>query len=252
MDPHRPYGIDLDDPAFCDPVSEAEVRDLMSKAGIHPEDVSEDEGRRIIDLYDSDLRYTSTQITRLLNELESLDVWDETAIVFTADHGEEFNDHGYYFHRNRPYDELIHVPLIVKHPDRVNDDSVREQRELLDIAPAICEWHGASVPNAFLGTPLFEGQPREVVATGSFVEQDHVVAGRWDDWKYIDVGRSEMELFDLTTDPDENSNVAREYLDKCEAFAARIPDAVFEGKPVSVEVDDETVQQRLADLGYME
>ena len=253
MDPHRPYGIDVDDPTFCDPVDEDRIRDLMSKAGVSPGDITPEERELIVDLYDSDLRYTSEHLARLFDGFEELGLWDDLGLVFTADHGEEFGDHGYYYHRNRPYDELIHVPLVVKRPDGVERGGVVEdQRELLDVAPTICRWHEAETPDAFRGSSLFEGDSRQVIATGSFVEQGHVVAGRWDSWKYISVEDGETELFDLTADPGETRNVAAQNEERVEEFGRTIPGSVFEGEPVSVDASEEQVRERLADLGYLE
>jgi arylsulfatase A-like enzyme len=253
MDPHRPYGIDVDDPAFGEPATDEEIRDLMSKAGVSPEDITPSERERLIDLYDSDIRYTSEHVSRLLDGFENLDIWEETGIVFTADHGEEFGDHGYYYHRNRPYDELLHVPLVVKFPTGCKEQNeVDSQRELLDVAPTLCAWHDVEPPSEFLGKPLFEEGQRQVVATGSFIEQDHVVAGRWDGWKYISVQDTDTELFDLTADLFEKRDIAGDHPNTIAEFEQGIPDSVFMGESVSVEAEDNEVRQRLADLGYME
>ena len=169
------------------------------------------------------------------------------------DGGEEFGDHGYYYHRNRPYDELIHVPLIVKSPSGCEErDAIDSQRELLDVAPTLCAWHDIEPPSEFLGKPLFEEGRRKVVATGSFVEQSHVVGGQWDGWKYISVQDTDTELFDLMTDPSEKRDVAGDHPDTIAKFKQEIPDSVFAGESVSVDADDDDVRQRLADLGYME
>lgn len=253
MDPHRPYGIDVEEPEFGEPPAESEIRDLISKAGIHPNKVTDAERERMIDLYDSDIRYTSEHVSRLFDMFEELGIWEETGFVFTADHGEEFAEHGYYYHRNRPYDELLHVPLVVKSPANGNGGrTVSVQRELLDVAPSLCSWHGAEVPEEFRGVRLSDGEERQVVATGSFVEQDHVVAGRWDGWKYIAVGGTETDLFDLNADPDETRDVSDEHAHVIEEFETAIPGAVFAGEPVTIETDDEDVRRRLEGLGYLE
>jgi arylsulfatase A-like enzyme len=262
MDPHRPYGIDLDDPAFAEAVDETEIRELMSKAGIRPKAITDEERRRMIDLYDSDLRYTSVHLDRLLDGFEDLGIWNETGLVFTSDHGEEFGEHGYYFHRNRPYDELIRVPLIAVPPgcdaefdgNADIEDEVSAQRELLDVVPTLCEWHGADPAEQFRGTPLFKGEERRVIATGSFVEQGHVVAGRWDGWKYVHVEDADTTLYDLAADPGERRDVAADHPETVTTFERTIPDPVFEGESVSSSDTDADgdVQQRLADLGYLE
>jgi arylsulfatase A-like enzyme len=253
MEPHRPYGINVEDPAFGESAGDDEIHELMSKAGVHPDTITDRERERIVDLYDSDIRYTSRQVSRLLDALSDCGVWEETAVVFTADHGEEFDDHGHYFHRNRPYDELIRVPLVVRRPERDGGRVVEAQRELLDLAPTLCGWHGGDIPDVFRGAPLFSEGDREVIATGGFVEEGNVVAGRWDGWKYISAEGGTTELFDLTEDPGEKRDVAAENGGVVGTFERAIPDAVFEGGPVSVEAAQEgAVRQRLEDLGYLE
>lgn len=253
MEPHRPYGINVEDPVFGDPIGDDETHELMSKAGTHPKTITDQERDRMVDLYDSDIRYTSQQVSRLLDALLDCGIRNETAVVLTADHGEEFSDHGYYFHRNRPYDELIHVPLVVNHPDEDGDRHIENQRELLDLAPTFCEWHGIRAPVVFRGTPLFSGDDREVIATGGFVEEGNVVAGRWNEWKYIFAEGSVTELFDLSEDPGETRDIAGERVEIVESLERAIPDAVFEGDPVSIETAEEgEVRERLADLGYLE
>ncbi|WP_135662758.1 sulfatase [Halorhabdus rudnickae] len=252
MDPHRPFCMHISDPAYVDRhLSSDEIHDLMSRAGITPESLSDSERGLIRDLYDSELRYTSEQISRLVAGLRKQGRWDGAQVIFTADHGEEFGEHGYYFHRNRPYDELIHVPLFVRGPNTAGG-TVTEQRELLDVAPTICAAHGGTVPPAFLGRPLHEDGDRQVIATGSFRDSTPVVAGRWNGWKYIGAGK-ETELYNLSEDPDENANVADQRADRVAEFQQEIPTRLCEDDHSNVPTDtDEAVTERLADLGYLE
>lgn len=252
MDPHRPFCMHIDDPRYGNvDLSSSQIHNLMSQAGIDPESLSESDRNLLRDLYDSELHYTSKQIRRLADGLHEQGRWDDAQVIFTSDHGEEFGEHGYYFHRNRPYDELIHVPLLVRGPE-TEGDSVSEQRELLDVAPTICAAHGVEPPSTFLGHPLDDGKPRRVVATGSFSDSEPVVAGRWDGWKYIEAGK-ETELYDLETDPGETSSVADNHTERVAAFKNEIPSRLRNENHSSVPTDtDEDVEDRLADLGYLE
>jgi arylsulfatase A-like enzyme len=263
MDPHRPYGIDLDSPAYTDRADEDEIRQLMSKAAIHPDTLTSAEQERIVDLYVSDIRYTSRHVARLFDGLRERSLWTDTDIVVTADHGEEFGDHGFYFHRNRPYDELIHVPLFIKRAtterrtildmSKTNTGGVvNEQRELLDIAPTLCTFHDVDPPAAFEGTNLFTGTDRTVVATGSFRDNHPVVGVRRDGWKYIRADDG-PELYQLTTDPDEQTNVAADHRDRGEHLETFVPTAAVgsgdDHRPNCESVSPE-VADRLQQLGY--
>jgi arylsulfatase A-like enzyme len=250
LDPHRPYGIDLDDPAYGERVDLSEIQNLMSKAGIHPSFVTDAERKRIIDLYDSDLRYTSQAIDRLFDELEELDIWDDTAVICTSDHGEEFGEHKNYFHRNVPYDEILHVPLFVKAPSYTND-VVTDPRELLDIAPTICEVMNIE-EQMFHGIPLSCADDRQIIATGSFAELGPVVAGRWGGWKYISTADGE-EVYNLRADPSEQQNLVDERSEVVSRYRNSIPDYLFEKSQDSFEqTNNKAVEERLRGLGYLE
>lgn len=252
MDPHRPFCMHIDDPAFSnETLSNDDIHALMSRAGIEPGKITEDERELLVDLYDSELKYTSDEIARLFDGLRDRGRWEDAQVIFTADHGEEFGEHGYYFHRNRPYDELIHVPLVVRRSSE-SEGRISEQRELLDIAPTICEFHGVSPPTSFIGRSLFDPGNRQVIATGSFRDSVPVVGARWEDWKYIEAD-DEKELYDLDTDPTESENVAKENPDRVSRFGNELPNRLYYEDHSAVPTNaSEEVSQRLEDLGYLE
>jgi len=250
LDPHRPYGIDLNNPAYGERVDQSEIRNLMSKAGVKPSSVTDTERKSMIDLYDSDLRYTSQAIGRLFAKLEELDIWGDTALICTSDHGEEFGEHGNFFHRNVPYDEILHVPLFVKAPN-YTEDVVAGPRELLDIAPTICEIVNIE-EQIFDGIPLSCTDSRQIIATGSFTESGPVVAGRWDGWKYISTASRE-ELYNLQEDSSEQQDLADQHSEIASRYRDAIPDYLFEEAQLSPkQTDNETVEEWLRGLGYLE
>jgi len=251
MDPHRPFTAHVDDPAYAPDLEADEIHDLMSRAGITPEAVDDADRDLLVDLYDSELRYLDGHLRRLFDGLVAADRWRDAQVIFTADHGEEFGEHGRYYHRNRPYDELLAVPLVVRGPT-LSPGEVVEQRELLDVAPTVCAAHGVDAPSGFLGRPLAEGPPREVVATGSFRDPVPVVAVRADGWKFIEVD-DHTELYDLGRDPAEQESVAADQPERASAMAGKVPVRLREEDHSAVPVgDDERVTERLAELGYLE
>lgn len=73
-------------------------------------------------MYDSALRYVDGQIGRLVNHLQHAGVWDETILVVTADHGEALFERGVYGHQyHNMFDELLHIPLLVRTPEETTD-----------------------------------------------------------------------------------------------------------------------------------
>ncbi len=105
---------------------------------------SEKEQQDIVALYDGEIRYTDKYlIAPLLKKLKDLGLYDNTLIVLTSDHGEEFLDHGSWLHAHTLYNELIRVPLLIKYPRSKNkgkriDTIVRS----IDIVPTILEAAG--------------------------------------------------------------------------------------------------------------
>ena len=269
MDAHRPYGIQDSAPAYVDgPVDGTDIVDLMRRAGTSPESISDAEHQEMVNRYDSGLRYCSRHLRRLFEALHDRNLWTSSTVIFTSDHGEEFGEHGHYFHRNYPYDELIHVPMLVKRADEdgrgendedtvlnqeAEDRTVTAQRELLDLAPTICGFHDISVSGlSFLGTPLFQGGSRTVIALGQPGMDKPGVAVRTDDWKYIHTDTA-RQLYDLSTDPGEDQNVIDERPETAGRLRRLIPSYLFGRDTKSPRPpEDDIEREQLAALGYME
>lgn len=254
MEAHRPYGIHDDRPAYLDgPVDENTIQELMKTAGTAPEEISDSQRRLMIDLYDSDLRYCSHHLSRLFDVLEAENLWERTNLLFSSDHGEEFGEHDLFFHRNYPYDELIHVPLIVKPADETPGHRVAGQRELLDIAPTICSFYGIEPAEySFLGTHLYEGDGRNVIVLGQPGMEIPAVSIRTEEWKYIHTN-DEAQLYDLPEDPGEQTNVVEQNPQVAARLRRMIPERLFDRdtktpRPPKDEVD----REQLDALGYVE
>ncbi|GAA0285780.1 sulfatase-like hydrolase/transferase [Halobacterium noricense] len=254
MEAHRPYGVHDDDPKYLDsPVDEDEIKRLMKRAGVNPGKVSEEEWGLLRDLYDSDLRYCSRHIERLFNSIKDMGIWKDLNIFFSSDHGEEFYEHGGSFHRNYPYDELMHVPLLAKSPVLDAPDRVTEMRELLDIAPTI---HSIHLPDEdrdeFMGTPLDEDADRHVFALGQPGDSAPAVAYRTEEWKLI-WGEDRQQLYDLESDPREQNNLIEADPDMASKLREEIPHSLKtrEVKPPR-EPESDVDRERLEALGYLE
>jgi arylsulfatase A-like enzyme len=100
MDPHDPY--------FRHPY---DGHGIARAANQHPTPAM---AKEMHELYKGEIAYLDHSFGRLLEKLEALGLYDDAVIVLTADHGEEFLDHGGFWHGLTLYDEQIHVPLLVK------------------------------------------------------------------------------------------------------------------------------------------
>lgn len=262
MDVHHPYVPPAEhQQQFREkPIGERRAIKLRRKLIERPDAVTDNELSELLDLYDAEIRYTDAQIDRLLSAVD--DSWDrsETLVAVTADHGEEFYDHGGVSHSATFYDEVLHVPMVVDGPriEGQYDDLVG----LLDVAPTLVEYADLSIPDSYRGhslCSLFEDgtwERTEVVGDWEDLDTGEVrLAVRTHDWKYIERD-ARPELYDLNADPDEQDNVVDDHPDVVTEFEALLDDhrAAVDATAEdigSVEMD-ESVKERLRELGYKE
>jgi arylsulfatase A-like enzyme len=106
----------------------------------------------ILSLYDAGIRWADLQIGRLVQKLRELKVWDQCAVAITADHGEEFLDHGGRFHSPLAlHEELVHVPLLLHVPEYSQRCDIDSPVGLIDLAPTLLDVLGLSIPASFRG-----------------------------------------------------------------------------------------------------
>lgn len=269
MDPHEPYGY-FDSvrasPFLNRPIEEfdpSHVEEIAKRARQDPDSISERERQSLIDLYDGYIRFFDEHVGRLFDELRQRGVYEETQVIVTADHGEEFGEHGMYYHHNKPYDELIHVPLLVKSPvveSGIRSDQVRH----IDIAPTVAASHG-------LNTEVFDGQSlgtdtgdRLVVALGTDrpyvdISSRPFAALRYPAWKVIHHDDEPIELYNLEKDSGERTNVASEYPERTAELHEELVgylewsgDDAEASRSAALEDEGEVVREHLSDLGYLE
>ncbi len=175
---------------------------------------NEADRKKIIALYDASIHYVDDQIGRVFEALEANGRLDRTLIVVSADHGEEFWDHGRFFHGQSLYDELLHVPLIVRLPRADEAGSVIERPvRSIDIAPSILEWLSLPRPDGFTGGSLAEaiakpnedGEPLFATATQAQFPTRYAVRTRTQKLiESLDTGK--RELYRVDRDPAEKND----------------------------------------------
>jgi arylsulfatase A-like enzyme len=105
-------------------------------------------------LYDREIRYTDDAIAQLFETLESLDLLEQTVVVFTSDHGEEFLEHGFLGHGAHLHPEVLRVPLILRGPGLAHGRRVAEPVGHVDLMPTLLELLGVPVPEGLMGRSL--------------------------------------------------------------------------------------------------
>ncbi len=96
-------------------------------------------------LYDGGVSQADRQFGRFVEMLRFLNLYEDSLIIFTSDHGEEFNEHGGFDHSRTLFEELLRVPMIIKLPRQDRGGSrISERVSIIDIAPTVLEIAGAS------------------------------------------------------------------------------------------------------------
>ena len=163
-------------------------------------------------LYDGGIRYTDQILGELFSALEKTGFLDNAVVIITADHGEEFGEHGGVLHGGKLYEELLHVPLIVFGTGI--EQGVVDPRlvSLVDVAPTILAAAGLPIPERMEGRDLLGGpspaawQEQRIFA--QYGSQLYCV--RTPRWKLIYRPADErVLLFDLRHDSSERRNLVQ-------------------------------------------
>jgi len=218
LDPHMPYSPPAEYLPKIDPpprIGNSFYSATDIRAGIIAPDLTEREWIR--QLYRSEIKYVDDNVERIIKTLKQLHCYEETLIIVTSDHGEEFWEHGNFEHGQSLYNELLHVPLIIKLPKIFSHE--KPQRfshnvSLQSLFPTLldlCEYPDSiSLPYPSLRYVWDQEKPFQsppIFSSGIYYYDDRqsVIQG---DEKYIRnltiPGRD--EFFNLKADPEEKSS----------------------------------------------
>jgi arylsulfatase A-like enzyme len=152
MEPHDPY--------FEHPNIDGSGSDEYNGTGFaraeveHPDPSLADYLKGV---YEDEITFMDRRLTPFVEWLKSSGHYDNTLIVFTADHGEEFFEHKGWWHGTTLYDEQIHVPMMVKLPEQdLAGTRVPWQVRSIDLAPTITTALGLEAPDEWEGSDLIE------------------------------------------------------------------------------------------------
>lgn len=263
MDPHSPYLPPSPyDRLFywgdeCDPANKS-MEPVMSFgpfrdffAAWMPPGISDAEFVKAS--YDGAIAYMDACLGRLLQQLESRGVAEETIVVLTSDHGETLYDHDCFFDHHGLYDCTLHVPMIIRYRGRVPAGRrVKGMCRHADLLPTLLELAGmdGAVPGDVTGRSLM-GLVNGEASTG---DELYLTEATWmrkhgwrtPDWKLIVAlepdfhFKPEVELYDLRADPAEEVNLAHARPDVVADLRSRMEVHIAErtkatGRPAPVE-----------------
>ncbi|MGI9432430.1 MAG: sulfatase-like hydrolase/transferase [Myxococcota bacterium] len=259
MDPHDPY--------FEHPYSGVGI---ARAANQHP---PADQAAEMARLYRGEIEYLDARFGELIAELERLGLYDDMVIALVSDHGEEFQEHGGWWHGTTLFEEQIHVPLLVKWaagaPGARPDERDHVAR-LIDVAPTLLHQAGATVPETMQGVDLASDlAARNDRDRMHFAEEDHegnvLRSIRTESWKLIEAnagnprGLPEKALYDVSGDRAELENLydqpgatetlpeLKKHLEGQQKFAEA--HQVGSGEAASISEEEEAA---LRALGYIE
>ncbi|HLI47370.1 MAG TPA: sulfatase [Chthonomonas sp.] len=191
--------------------------------------------------YDAEIAYLDACLAHLITHLDALGLSEDTCLVITADHGEELDEHGCWFDHHGLYDTNVHIPLILRCPGLLPSGvRIGGLTQMLDLAPTILDILGLgdlAEREGMMGRsliPLIHSPSSTQRGTTDWI---HITENTWmkkrgirtATWKLIvpletpDLhGRSEVELYDLTNDPGELTNVAETYPEVTEQLKAKL------------------------------
>ncbi len=254
-----------DGKALTDASREAGVSIAKGEAAAIPEVVD-----WFRDLYDAEIRYTDDQLGRLWTWLAESGHGEDTIVVVVSDHGEGLGEHGRMGHGHVLYDELIHILFILRIPALIEVPFERAGRipdvvRLVDVMPTLLELLALDPGDLPLQgsslIALLEGrkEPRLAFSHADRSELTELYAVRRGGFRLIyDKLSGERWLYDLTSDPDEERDVAAEHEELADELQsaleaqmeqdAAIAGVLGEGGARGLEED---TRAELEGLGYM-
>ncbi len=244
-----------------------------------------DEKRRaaLTDLYDGEIAYLDFRIGELTTRLKKKGLLDNTVLIILADHGENIGDHEIFEHQFCVYQTLLHVPLILRFPEKLPQGiRISEPVSLVDVVPTVLNLVGVEADELqpfFAGKSLVvEGKIKAAKDSPIFSEyaaplprlekyrlknekvdesyfKRSLKSMRRGRYEYIWASDGQNELYDLSQDPGETQNIIEKFPDVAQKMAKELHDRLQSmkspGTPESVGTMDETTRDQIRALGYL-
>ena len=216
-------------------------------------------------LYDGEIAFTDEQIGRVFTRLREQGLWDQTAIVFTADHGEGLGQHGEATHAILAHDATLHVPLVIKPPATATGISasvVDQTVSHVDLLPTLAELLAFELPPVIHGTSLVPAmRGRERRPSASYFECNLPAFGfgwqplfgvRDTKWKYIHSSAPELYASEDRGEVFNRFDVEPQAAAEMEALLFRIVEGTTAADRGQREASiDDDVRAKLDALGYV-
>ncbi len=236
--------------------------------------------RILTTFYNTSLYKNDILIGRFISTLKSRNMYDDSLIVITSDHGEYFGDHGLVSHGPYLYEQVIRVPLIVKYPKVMHLTGISSKLvSTIDLFPTICEIVGYKKERIFQkvqGISFLSNDEHKFVISQRknfpeglqywkdryphlseyFDQYDYgdLIALRYKKYKFIWSSKKRYALFDLEMDPHEETNLADKDRNLCLSYLNRLEkwqENLYRIKGDIGANFDEAMVKQLRSLGYI-
>jgi arylsulfatase A-like enzyme/Tfp pilus assembly protein PilF len=213
--------------------------------------------------YDGEIAYTDQQLGRLIGVIDKK-APQNTIVAVLSDHGESLGEHGEYTHGVFLYDSTLKILFLMSGPGIPAALRVKRQVRSIDFLPTLLELMGGKAPDQVQGASLAPAFTGKLIATGtSYAETLYpkmnmgwaeLRAIHTDDWEYVRA--PQPELYDLTRDPGETTNVIERHPAETQRFEALLNGIVSSSAPGRVEkvetsLVDPQIMEQLRSLGYL-
>jgi arylsulfatase A-like enzyme len=227
--------------------------------------LGEADARHLVDLYDAGIRQWDGELGRLLRFLKDNRMLEETLLIITSDHGEEFFEHGGFLHGRTQYQEVMAVPLVLRGPGLPSGERVAQPASLVDLMPTVLALLRIPAPEALDGRDLRpfwqEEERREAGPRLIFGEADHnnqepdiTRAARRGRYKlHYNRLSAASALFNLSEDPRELLDVASRHpgiADQLRGEILRFMERGPAGEAPALQLTPEEIE-KLRSLGYV-
>ncbi len=230
------------------------------------------EQKHIVSQYDGGIAYVDFHIGELIKRLKKAGLYEKTVIIITSDHGEAFGERDFIQHENSVYQNEVYVPLLIRYPGTGQSKVVDEFVSGVDIMPTVLDFLGYEIPGNLQGISLLKPEHlnNRFVISESFSSRKKL---KWHKrfynieravfsggMKLITSTLKKQELYDVSTDPNETTNIYSKNTDVAVDLEALLNQWLSDTKEESPyfksslshkKIDKDTLD-RLKALGYIQ
>lgn len=216
------------------------------------------------DLYTGEVAYTDESVGRIISRVKELDLYEDSLVIITSDHGEGLGEHEEAMHGYFIYHSTTKVPLIVKLPDQKTARRVDEKVALIDLFPTVVQLLELPVTDELQGRSfllLLQGGSGRADERFFYCESllptrygcNSLLAVETKAYRYIQT--THPELYDLVQDAGETVNLFETQPQRAAAYQDELRAVLEQSLPrasVGTVALDEESRKRLASLGYVD